>query len=57
MDTLKKLMKIDIWCQFLLMKAKKKQKNMKNCGVVLISAITKNSDDSDEKFGWRVTSE
>ena len=33
MDTLKKLTKVSIKCQFLLIRAKSKLKKLKNCGV------------------------
>ena len=53
MDTLKKLTKVSIECQFLLMKSKKKLTNMKNCGVkikYLIRSMTKISNDYDKKY-------
>ena len=53
MDTLKKIMEISIKREFLLMRAKKKLKNMKKMWIKirnLIKSITKKSDDYDEKY-------
>ena len=53
MDTLKKIIEISIKREFLLMRAKKKLKNMKKMWIKirnLIKSITKKSDDYDEKY-------
>ena len=50
MDTLKKLMEINIYRYFLLIKAKKKYEELWSKIRDLLSPITKSSDVYDEKY-------